>query len=55
MRKLIDVLEKEDLHILDRVKSFCNDVAVNDPGLAGVAKTVLSIINRVVSIFSREM
>ena len=50
MRKLIDVLEKEDLHILDRVKSFCNDVAANDPGLAAVAKTVLSIINRVVSI-----
>jgi hypothetical protein len=49
MRKLIDVLEREDLHILDRVKSFCNEVTAADPGIAGVAKTVLSIINRVVS------
>ena len=51
MRKMIDVLEKEDLHILERVKSFCNDVVVNDPGIAGVAKVVLSIISRVVSPF----
>ena len=50
MRKLIDVLEREDLHILDRVKDFCNEVAATDPTIAGVAKTVLSIITRVVSL-----
>lgn len=48
MRKLIDVLEKEDLHILERVKAFANDVVANDPDRAGVAKTLLHIVQRVV-------
>lgn len=50
MRKLIDVLEKEDLHILDRVKQFANEVISNDPDRAGVAKTLLHIVGRVVSV-----
>jgi son of sevenless len=49
MGKLIDVLEKEDLHILDRVKQFANEVISNDPDRAGVAKTLLHIVGRVVS------
>ncbi|KIM23625.1 hypothetical protein M408DRAFT_252373 [Serendipita vermifera MAFF 305830] len=47
MRKLIDVLEEEDLHVLDRVKGFCNDVVANDPSRAGVARALLAIVTRV--------
>ncbi|KAG8784158.1 hypothetical protein FRC15_003915 [Serendipita sp. 397] len=47
MRKLIDALEKEDLHILERVKTFAADVAASDPDRATVAKTLMGIVHRV--------
>jgi son of sevenless-like protein len=50
MRKLIDVLEKEDLHIVDRVKNFANGVLANDPDMAAVGKNLLQIIQRLVSL-----
>jgi hypothetical protein len=49
MRKLIDVLEKEDLHILDRVKAFATEVVATDGDKAIGAKTLLQIVQRVVS------
>lgn len=47
MRKLIDVLEKEDLRILDRVKAFASDIITSEPERAPVAKTLLGIVQRV--------
>ena len=52
MRKLIDVLEKEDLRILDRVKAFASDIVTAEPERDGVAKTLLGIVQRVVRAFS---
>ncbi|CAG8654839.1 12140_t:CDS:2, partial [Acaulospora colombiana] len=47
MRKLIDVLEKEDLNILDRVKAFASEVVASDGDKAIGAKTLLQIVQRV--------
>ncbi|PVF94083.1 hypothetical protein CPB86DRAFT_65440 [Serendipita vermifera] len=47
MRKLIDVLEKEDLNILDRVKAFASEVVAADGDKAIGAKTLLQIVQRV--------
>ncbi len=48
MRKLIETLEKEDMHILDRVKDFATGILKNNPDMAPVAKSLLHIVQRVV-------
>jgi son of sevenless-like protein len=48
IRKLIDSLEKDDLHILTRVKAFANDIFTTSPEMSGAAKNILHIVKRVV-------
>lgn len=48
MRKLLETLEKEDMHILDRVKDFANGIVHTSPEMAPVAKSLLQIAQRVV-------
>ena len=48
IRKLIDSLEKDDLHILTRVKAFANDIYTTSPEMTGAAKNIAHIVKRVV-------
>lgn len=48
IRKLIDSLEKDDLHILTRVKAFANDIFITSPEMSGAAKNIVHIVKRVV-------